>query len=71
MFSLLAATLVLLVNMNYATYTQNTSATAKHSILEFVTGKYLAIQYCKVFWDWDEPQTVGKTMTFKIKVSGY
>ena len=42
---------------------------SKHSLLEYVTGKYLALQYCKVCWEWDEPQTVGKTVTFKVKVS--
>lgn len=41
----------------------------KHSLFEFVTGKYLAIQFTRVEWDWEEPQVVGKTVTFKIKVS--
>ncbi|CAH1791950.1 unnamed protein product [Owenia fusiformis] len=37
------------------------------SILEYVMGNYLEPKKCKVHWEWEEPQTVGKTMTFQIK----
>ena len=66
-FLLVAGMLLFIINMNYTRCV--THAGHKHSILEFVTGKYLAIQFCKVTWDWTEPHTVGKTMTFRIKVS--
>ncbi|GAB1610051.1 apoptosis-resistant E3 ubiquitin protein ligase 1-like [Argonauta hians] len=39
----------------------------KASFLDFLTGKYPEPQRCKVFWDWSEPQEVGKTMTFTVK----
>lgn len=45
-----------------------TIPTAKTAIFDFFTGKYPAPQYCTVQWDWPEPQHVGKTMTFSIKV---
>ena len=61
------AMFVFLLNMNYASFVRH-CPTTKQSIIEFVTGKYLALQYSKVFWDWDEPQVVGKAMTFRVKV---
>ena len=64
-FLLSLKSLVLFVNMNYASHPH---AAQKQSVFELVTGNYLAPQYCKVFWEWDEPQSVGKTMAFKIKV---
>lgn len=62
--------LLVVVNMNYASYSAAPAhaADCKCSILEYITGKYLAIQNCEVSWEWEEPQVVGKMMTFKIKV---
>ncbi|XP_014682029.1 PREDICTED: apoptosis-resistant E3 ubiquitin protein ligase 1-like [Priapulus caudatus] len=39
----------------------------KTSFFELVTGKYLSPHHCRVFFDWEEPQQVGHTMTIKIK----
>ena len=62
--------LLMVINMNYGGFMAvQAVAQSKHSILELVTGKYLAVQFCKVIWGWQEPQRVGKTMTFTIKVS--
>lgn len=41
---------------------------AKHSLLQYVTGKYLLPSNCRVHFAWDEPQLVGGTMTFVVKV---
>lgn len=70
LFSLLVGTLIFAVNMNYVGYATTRVATshAKHSIIEFVTGKYLSLQHCKVQWQWVDPQTVGKTVSFVIEV---
>ncbi|XP_059144171.1 apoptosis-resistant E3 ubiquitin protein ligase 1-like [Physella acuta] len=38
--------------------------TTKASIYEFLTGRYSSPHTSEVTWDWTEPQTVGKTMTF-------
>ncbi|XP_014210245.1 apoptosis-resistant E3 ubiquitin protein ligase 1 isoform X2 [Copidosoma floridanum] len=40
---------------------------AKHSLLQYVTGKYLLPGNCRVHFEWDEPQLVGETMTFNVK----
>ncbi|XP_061930085.1 apoptosis-resistant E3 ubiquitin protein ligase 1 isoform X1 [Apis cerana] len=40
---------------------------AKHSLLQYVTGKYLLPSNCRVHFAWDEPQLVGETMTFTVK----
>lgn len=66
-----AAMFVFLLKMNYASFVRQCPVTSKHSILELFTGKYLALQYSKVVWDWDEPQVVGNIMTFRIKVPNY
>lgn len=42
---------------------------AKHSLLQYVTGKYLLPSNCRVHFQWEEPQLVGETMTFTVKVS--
>lgn len=39
---------------------------AKHSLLQYVTGKYLHPGSCKVEWGWQEPQPVGETMCFTV-----
>ncbi|XP_022116720.1 apoptosis-resistant E3 ubiquitin protein ligase 1 [Pieris rapae] len=39
---------------------------AKHSLLQYVTGKYLHPPSCKVEWGWEEPQPVGDTMCFTV-----
>lgn len=31
----------------------------------------LASQFCVVKWHWEEPQVVGNTMSFTVKVCGY
>ncbi|KAF7994519.1 hypothetical protein HCN44_003991 [Aphidius gifuensis] len=40
---------------------------AKHSLLQYVTGKYLLPSNCRVHFEWKEPQIVGGTMTFTVK----
>ncbi|OAD62391.1 hypothetical protein WN48_07262 [Eufriesea mexicana] len=42
---------------------------AKHSLLQYVTGKYLLPSNCRVHFGWDEPQLVGETMTFTVKIA--
>ena len=42
---------------------------AKHSLLQYVTGKYLLPSNCRVHFEWEEPQLVGETMTFTVKVT--
>jgi hypothetical protein len=37
-------------------------------LLQYVTGKYLLPGNCKVNFEWEDPQTVGETMTFTVKV---
>ena len=69
MFMVLVGSLMAFMNTNYATYIAHRTR-SKRSILEFVTGKYLATQFSKVMWDWEEPQHVGKTVSFRIKVCG-
>ncbi|XP_026314729.1 apoptosis-resistant E3 ubiquitin protein ligase 1 [Hyposmocoma kahamanoa] len=39
---------------------------AKHSLLQYVTGKYLHPSSCRVEWGWQEPQQVGETMCFTV-----
>ncbi|KAL0881242.1 hypothetical protein ABMA27_002339 [Loxostege sticticalis] len=39
---------------------------AKHSLLQYVTGKYLYPPSCRVEWGWQEPQVVGETMCFTV-----
>ncbi|XP_060803597.1 apoptosis-resistant E3 ubiquitin protein ligase 1 [Amyelois transitella] len=39
---------------------------AKHSLLQYVTGKYLHPPSCRVEWGWTEPQAVGETMCFTV-----
>jgi len=41
---------------------------AKHTLLQYVTGKYLLPGNCKVNFEWEDPQIVGETMTFTVKV---
>ncbi|XP_049833521.1 apoptosis-resistant E3 ubiquitin protein ligase 1 isoform X2 [Schistocerca gregaria] len=40
---------------------------AKHTLLQYVTGKYLLPGNCKVNFEWEDPQRVGETMTFTVK----
>ncbi|XP_067009797.2 apoptosis-resistant E3 ubiquitin protein ligase 1 [Anabrus simplex] len=40
---------------------------AKHTLLQYVTGKYLLPGNCKVNFEWEDPQSVGETMTFTVK----
>lgn len=40
---------------------------AKHSLLQYVTGKYLLPSNCKVTFDWEDPHIVGETMVFTVK----
>ncbi|XP_041982251.1 apoptosis-resistant E3 ubiquitin protein ligase 1 isoform X2 [Aricia agestis] len=39
---------------------------AKHSLLQYVTGKYLHPPSCKIEWGWEEPAAVGETMCFTV-----
>ena len=65
---ILAAMFVYFLKMNYTSFMRHCPSASKHTILDFVTGKYLHLQHSEVVWEWDEPQVVGKTMTFRIKV---
>ncbi|XP_039284139.1 apoptosis-resistant E3 ubiquitin protein ligase 1 isoform X3 [Nilaparvata lugens] len=40
---------------------------AKHSLLQYVTGKYLQPTNCTVHFDWSDPHPVGQTMTFTVR----
>lgn len=40
---------------------------ARHSLLQYVTGKYLLPANCKVTWDWNDPHIVGGTMVFTVR----
>ncbi|XP_053677079.1 apoptosis-resistant E3 ubiquitin protein ligase 1 isoform X1 [Anopheles nili] len=40
---------------------------ARHSLLQYVTGKYLLPANCKVHWDWSDPARVGGTMCFTVR----
>ncbi|XP_059473505.1 apoptosis-resistant E3 ubiquitin protein ligase 1 isoform X2 [Neocloeon triangulifer] len=40
---------------------------AKHTLLQYVTGKYLLPGNCRVNFEWEEPQIVGETMTFTVR----
>ncbi|CAB3359356.1 Hypothetical predicted protein [Cloeon dipterum] len=40
---------------------------AKHTLLQYVTGKYLLPGNCRVTFEWDEPQVVGETMAFTVR----
>lgn len=40
---------------------------ARHSLLQYVTGKYLLPANCKVCWDWTDPHVVGGTMCFTVR----
>lgn len=43
------------------------SSLTKKSLF-FFRGQYDIAQHTKVIWNWEEPQVVGKTMTFSIRV---
>lgn len=70
-FSLIVATLVALASMTQPAISRYRTGTSKHTFLEYVTGKYLTPQNCKVYFDWDLPVMVGKTMSFCIKVCSF
>ncbi|XP_032592296.1 apoptosis-resistant E3 ubiquitin protein ligase 1 isoform X6 [Drosophila grimshawi] len=40
---------------------------ARHSLLQYVTGKYLLPANCRVQWDWKDPARVGGTMCFIVR----
>ncbi|KAF4518827.1 hypothetical protein B566_EDAN008156 [Ephemera danica] len=40
---------------------------AKHTLLQYVTGKYLLPGNCRVTFEWEEPQIVGEIMTFTVR----
>ncbi|XP_063699374.1 apoptosis-resistant E3 ubiquitin protein ligase 1 isoform X1 [Culicoides brevitarsis] len=40
---------------------------ARHSLLQYVTGKYLLPANCKVQFDWTDPAVVGDTMCFQVR----
>lgn len=40
---------------------------ARHSLLQYVTGKYLLPANCQVVWDWLDPHVVGGTMVFTVR----
>lgn len=39
---------------------------ARHSLLQYVTGKYLLPANCQVRFDWQDPHKVGETMCFFV-----
>ncbi|GFS85017.1 uncharacterized protein TNCV_1306221 [Trichonephila clavipes] len=43
----------------------------KLGFLSYVTGRYLSPLKCKVVFDWTEPQVVGNTMSFTVKVYNF
>lgn len=40
---------------------------ARHSLLQYVTGKYLLPANCRVEWHFDDPCVVGSTMSFTVR----
>lgn len=40
---------------------------ARHSLLQYVTGKYLLPANCRVEWHFDDPSVVGSTMSFTVR----
>ncbi|XP_044732167.1 apoptosis-resistant E3 ubiquitin protein ligase 1 isoform X2 [Chrysoperla carnea] len=40
---------------------------AKHSLLQYVTGKYLLPANCRVSFHWSDPHPVGRTVCFTVK----
>ncbi|XP_064535519.1 apoptosis-resistant E3 ubiquitin protein ligase 1 isoform X4 [Drosophila montana] len=40
---------------------------ARHSLLQYVTGKYLLPANCRLQWDWKDPARVGGTMCFIVR----
>lgn len=40
---------------------------ARHSLLQYVTGKYLLPANCTVAWQWRDPHIVGGTMVFVVR----
>lgn len=40
---------------------------ARHTLLQYVTGKYLLPSNCKVLWEWTDPAIVGGTMCFTVR----
>lgn len=40
---------------------------ARHSLLQYVTGKYLLPANCRVEWHFDDPCEVGSTMSFTVR----
>jgi apoptosis-resistant E3 ubiquitin protein ligase 1 len=40
---------------------------ARHSLLQYVTGKYLLPANCRVEWHFDDPTIVGNTMSFTVR----
>lgn len=40
---------------------------AKHTLLQYVTGKYLLPANCKVTFHWTDPHPVGQTVCFTVR----
>lgn len=40
---------------------------ARHTLLQYVTGKYLLPANCRVEWHFDDPSVVGQTMSFTVR----
>lgn len=40
---------------------------ARHSLLQYVTGKYLLPANCRVEWHFEDPSVVGNTMSFTVR----
>ncbi len=59
---------IMLLGTNHTWFQQRTLPSSKTTIFDFFTGRYPAPQYCTVTWDWQEPQVVGKTVAFFVRV---
>ncbi|XP_076442500.1 apoptosis-resistant E3 ubiquitin protein ligase 1-like isoform X1 [Babylonia areolata] len=67
-FVVLSSALIMLMgNMELPRLRYERLPTSKSAIFELFTGRNPAPQFCEVSWDWVEPQSVGKTMTFSVR----
>ncbi|CAG9797240.1 unnamed protein product [Chironomus riparius] len=46
---------------------QSLAPEARHSLLQYVTGKYLMPSNCRVEWNFDDPSPVGHTFSFIVR----
>lgn len=53
--------------MSHPSFLLDHSAVTKLGFFTFITGKYLSPQHCLVDFHWNDPQVVGKTVSFVIR----